>query len=240
MSESLEKVRGVRQLPIFPLPVVLMPGEIIPLHIFEPRYRKMLDDIQAGNHLFGLSYFEPPEAAEALETESPVPPAGHFGCVAEVREVQPLEDGRSNIVITGIIRYRFDEYAETDEPYLTGEISYFEDREEEDAEKLIELTGEVTGLFTRVANAAHSISGDRAPMPELPDIAPQELSYLISAAFNFENQMKFELMKTRSTIKRLERLRVVLKQAVEKIEDTAQIAQVSKTNGHSKKKIDLD
>ncbi|HEV7643443.1 MAG TPA: LON peptidase substrate-binding domain-containing protein [Pyrinomonadaceae bacterium] len=234
MSESLEKVRGVRQLPIFPLPVILMPGEIIPLHIFEPRYRKMLDDVQAGNRLFGLSYFEP------QESEEPLPPAGHFGCVAEVREVQPLEDGRSNIVITGIIRYRFDEYAETGEPYLAGEVTYFEDREEEDAEKLGSLSEEVTGLFKRVANAAHSISGDRTPMPELPDIAPQELSYLISAAFNFENSVKFELMKTRSTVKRLERLRTVLKKAVENIEETAMIAQVSKTNGHSKKKIDLD
>ncbi len=224
-------------MPIFPLPVILMPGEIIPLHIFEPRYRKMLDDIQAGNRLFGLSYFEP------QESEEPIPPAGHFGCAAEIREVQPLEDGRSNIVITGIIRYRFDEYTETGEPYLAGEVTYFEDREEEDAEKLSALSAlstEVTGLFTRVANAAHSISGDRSPMPELPDIAPQELSYLISAAFNFENSVKFELMKTRSTVKRLERLRTVLKQAVEKIEETAMIAQVSKTNGHSKKKIDLD
>ena len=234
MSEALEKVRGISKLPIFPLPVVLMPGEIIPLHIFEPRYRQMLDDIQAGNSLFGLSYFEPEETEEAR------PPAGHFGCVAVIREVEEMEDGRSNIVVSGVIRYRLDEYAPDDEPYLVGEISYFEDHDEEDAEKLAALTEEVTLLFTRVAEAAHKLSGERMPLPELPDIAPQDLSFLISAAFNFENPIKFELMKTRSTTKRLERLRAILKQAVEKIEETAVIQQVSKTNGHSKKQIDLD
>jgi len=234
MSEALEKVRGVSQLPIFPLPVILMPGEIIPLHIFEPRYRKMLADIQAGNNFFGLSYFEPQETEEAK------PPAGHLGCVAEVREVQQMEDGRSNIVVSGVIRYSLEEYAEDGEPYLVGNISYFEDREDEDVSKLSALTEEVSKLFTRVADAAHKISGESAPLPALPDIAPQELSFLISAAFNFENEMKYELMKTRSTVKRLERLRTVLKKAVKKIEETAIIHQVSKTNGHSKKKIDLD
>lgn len=233
-EEAREKVRGVRALPIFPLPVILMPGEIIPLHIFEPRYRKMLEDIQAGNNLFGLSYYETPEA------ESAKPPAGHLGCVAEIREVQQLAEGRSNIVVIGVIRYLLENYREADEPYLVGEVSYFEDNEEADTARLSALAEEVTGLFTRVANAAHRISGERAPLPELPDISPQELSFLISAAFNFENEMKYELLETRSTIERLERLRVVLKQAVEKIEDTAQIHQISKANGHSKKKINLD
>jgi Lon protease-like protein len=234
MSEAREKVRGVRSLPIFPLPVILMPGEIIPLHIFEPRYRKMLEDIQAGNNLFGLSYFESPEV------EGAKPPAGHLGCVAEIREAQQLPDGRSNIVVIGVIRYLFEGYEETDEPYLIGEVAYFEDNEEADTEKLLALTDEVSELFTRVANAAHRISGERAPLPELPDISPQELSFLISAAFNFENEIKYELLEIRSTMERLERLRGVLKQAVEKVEETAVIHQVSKTNGHSKKKIDLD
>jgi len=234
MSEAREKVRDARSLPIFPLPVILMPGEIIPLHIFEPRYRKMLEDIRVGNNLFGLSYFE------SAEMESAKPPAGHLGCVAEIREVQQMAEGRSNIVAIGVIRYLLEAYKETDEPYLVGEVTYFEDDEEEDAEKLAALAAEVSRLFTRVANAAHRISGERAPLPDLPDISPQELSFLISAAFNFENDIKYELLETRSTVERLDRLRTVLKQAVEKIEETAVIHQVSKTNGHSKKKIDLD
>ena len=82
MSEAMDKVRGVRELPIFPLPVVLFPGMPMPLHIFEERYRKMLADIRAGNNLFGLSYFDP------SSSDKDSPPAGHIGCVAEVTETQ--------------------------------------------------------------------------------------------------------------------------------------------------------
>ncbi|MDQ3042945.1 MAG: peptidase, partial [Acidobacteriota bacterium] len=45
MSEALEKVSGIKHLPLFPLPLVLLPNELLPLHIFEPRYRQMLKDI---------------------------------------------------------------------------------------------------------------------------------------------------------------------------------------------------
>ena len=69
----MEKVRGVRELPIFPLPVVLFPGMPMPLHIFEERYRTMLSDIRAGDNLFGLSYFDP------AASDKDMPPAGHIG-----------------------------------------------------------------------------------------------------------------------------------------------------------------
>src|ERR1041384_905742 len=100
MSESLEKVRGVRELPLFPLPVVLFPGVPLPLHIFEPRYQRLLADVRAGDQLFGLSYFD------ATEGAADVPPVGHVGCVAEVTEVQPLPDDRANVLTVGLIRYR--------------------------------------------------------------------------------------------------------------------------------------
>jgi Lon protease-like protein len=92
MSEAIDKVRGARELPLFPLPVVLFPGVPMPLHIFEPKYRQMLEDIRATNNLFGLSYFDP------STSDREVPPVGHIGCVAEVNETQTLPDGRSNIL----------------------------------------------------------------------------------------------------------------------------------------------
>jgi ATP-dependent Lon protease len=95
MSEAMEKVRDVRELPIFPLGVVLFPGMPLPLHIFEPRYQQMLSDLGAGNGLFGLSYFDPDDS------EREVPPVGHVGCVAEVTDTQSMPDGRSNILTLG-------------------------------------------------------------------------------------------------------------------------------------------
>ena len=106
MSDASDKVRGVRELPLFPLPVVLFPGVPLPLHIFEPRYQRMLADIRASDSLFGLSYFD------ASEADTDVPPVGHVGCVAEVTEVQPLPDNRANILTVGLVRYRVESYVD--------------------------------------------------------------------------------------------------------------------------------
>jgi ATP-dependent Lon protease len=233
MSDALDKVAGVTQMPLFPLPVVLLPNELLPLHIFEPRYRKMIKDVQITNNLFGICYFES-EGAEFSK-----PPIGSVGCVAELREVQPLEDGRSNILTVGVIRCVLEEYAETDEPYLIGEVSYFED-ETEDLNVLEPLADEVFALFMRVAKAAHELSGERGKMPEIPQAEPQMLSFLIAAAFNLAPEEKYKLLEIRSTSERLTELREKLKQTVEKIEATAEINKVAKLNGHSNKPIKLD
>src|ERR1051325_10841309 len=114
MSEASDKVRGVRELPLFPLPLVLFPGVPLPLHIFEPRYQRMLSDIRAHDSLFGLSYFDSAEAEEGI------PAIGHIGCVAEVSEIQSLPEGRSNILTIGLIRYRLEAYVDRGDPYLVG------------------------------------------------------------------------------------------------------------------------
>jgi ATP-dependent Lon protease len=233
MSDALDKVAGVTQIPLFPLPVVLLPNELLPLHIFEPRYRKMIKDVQLTNNLFGVCYF----ASEGAEISKP--PIGSVGCVAELREVQPLEDGRSNILTVGVIRYVLEDYADTDEPYFVGEVSYFED-ETEDLNVLEPLADEVFALFMRVAKAAHELSGERGKMPEIPQAEPQMLSFLIAAAFNLSAEEKYKLLEIRSTSARLAELREKLKQTVEKIEATAEINKIAKLNGHSKKPIKLD
>ena len=125
MSEAMDRVRGVRELPLFPLPLVLFPGVPLPLHIFEPRYRQMLSDIRVNDNLFGLSYFD------SSASEKEIPPAGHVGCVAEVTETQPLPDGRSNVLTIGLIRYRVEDYVERGNPYLVARLRFFEDEEED-------------------------------------------------------------------------------------------------------------
>jgi ATP-dependent Lon protease len=232
MSDASEKVLGIKQLPIFPLPVVLMPSELLPLHIFEEKYRQMLKDVELQKNLFGLSYFDPQETF----AERPAP--GTVGCVAEINDVQMLPDGRSNILTMGIIRYRITEYVQTDAPYLVAEVEFFEDEKEEGA-RLNELSDEVFSLFKRVAKAAHKISGQRGEFPDIPQAEPEQLSFLISSAFNLENDLKYRMLETRSTTERLENMRDILKNAVKQIEDSAEIHKISQTNGHSKKKINL-
>jgi len=233
MSEATDKVRGQHELPLFPLPVVLFPGVPLPLHIFEPRYRQMLSDIQLAKNLFGLAYFDPSSA------ESEVPPAGHIGCVAEVTEVQTFPDGRSNILTLGVIRYRMESYVERGDPYLVARVSYFED-DEEDEQILAAPSREVAETFTRIAQAVRTINDERATLPDISDTEPQRLSFLVAAAMEIDAEVKQELLELRSTSERLERLRAMLNIAVQGYEERARIHELAKGNGHGGRRIDIE
>jgi len=233
MSEGFDKVRGVRELPIFPLPVVLFPGMPMPLHIFEPRYRKMLVDIRAGDNLFGLSYFD------ADSSDRDFPPASHIGCVAEVTETQALPDGRSNVLAVGVVRYQVEEYIERGDSYLVVRANYFED-DEEDEMALKTSAREVAGTFMRVANAIRVINDERGNLPDISDTEPQKLSFLVAAAMEIEVETKQELLELRSTSERLCRLRDLLARVVKGYEERGRLHSVAKGNGHGGKKVELE
>lgn len=91
-----------RRIRLFPLPgVVLLPGTLLPLHIFEPRYRALVADALAGDRTIGMAMIKP--GFDALEPAPPVYPVGGGG---EIVESELLEDGRYNILLRGIFRYR--------------------------------------------------------------------------------------------------------------------------------------
>jgi ATP-dependent Lon protease len=233
MSEALDKVRGVRELPVFPLPLVLFPGVPLPLHIFEERYRRMLADVRASNNLFGLSYFDPNSSAGTR------PPEGHVGCATEVVEAQAMPDGRSNILTLGLVRYRLDEYVERDEPYLVARVEFFED-EESDAPLLRKRADEVTEMFMRIARAMRAINDERGSLPDLPHDDPERLSFLVAAVVEMDADSKQQLLELRSTTERLRRLYTLLSQAVSSYETRARTHELARGNGHAGKKIDLE
>ena len=233
VSEASDKVRGITELPVFPLPVVLFPGVPLPLHIFEPRYRQMLKDIRPANNLFCVAYFDP------STTELEVPPAGHIGCVAEVTETQTFPDGRSNILTLGVIRYRIESYIERGEPYLIARVGYFEDDEEEES-SLVNSAREVADTFTRIAQAVRTLNDERSSLPDISNTEPQRLSFLVAAAMEIDAEVKQELLELTSTSTRLERLRGMLSLAVKGYEERARMHELAKGNGHSGRKIDLE
>ena len=223
-----------KRIPVMPLPgVLLFPHALLPLHIFEPRYRAMLTDIRAGNNLFGLSYFDKDTS------QKDVPPAGHVGCVAEVSETQALPDGRSNILAIGIIRYEVEEYVERDNPYLVARVSYFEDDENQE-ESVANNAREVAGMFMRVANSIRIINDERGSLPDISDTEPQKLSFLVAAALEIEAEKKQELLELRSTGERLNRLGDVLARVVKSYEERARLHAIAKGNGHGGKKINVE
>ena len=87
---------AVRELPLFPLPdVVLFPQEVLPLHIFEHRYRMMLRTVLESDRRFGVVRWDPETKAMA-----------QIGCCAEILQCQTEEDDRSNVITLGQQRFR--------------------------------------------------------------------------------------------------------------------------------------
>jgi Lon protease-like protein len=111
-----------RLIRLFPLPnVVLLPETTLPLHVFEPRYRRMLADALDSDRLIGMQLLKPEESGDERR------PALHsIGCAGEVVHHEPLEDGRSNIVLRGSFRYRIDVETATDAPYRLAEVTPIE------------------------------------------------------------------------------------------------------------------
>src|SRR5215210_7424199 len=102
-------------LPIFPLAVVLFPGTPLPLHIFEPRYRRMLADCLGGDREFGVIFL--PEGMPERQLE-----AGRVGCVARIADAETMTDGRSNVIVRGVRRFSFGRFATSDAPYWVGDV----------------------------------------------------------------------------------------------------------------------
>jgi hypothetical protein len=101
------------QIPIFPLPnLVFFPGTVVPLHIFEPRYRQMIQDVLAGDGVLALSLLKPGWEARYHDN----PPIHPVGCAGRLLEVASMPEGRFNIRLAGLGRVRLDEY-ETHRPY---------------------------------------------------------------------------------------------------------------------------
>ncbi|MEI6669645.1 MAG: LON peptidase substrate-binding domain-containing protein [Acidobacteriota bacterium] len=110
-------------LPIFPLPnAVLFPGVFLPLHIFETRYREMIADVLAGDRLIGVVLLKPGWDREPTESTS----VFSVGCAGLISHVERLDDGRYNIVLRGIERFRIvDEEAQRS--YRLAHVDYLAD-----------------------------------------------------------------------------------------------------------------
>lgn len=111
----------MRRLPLFPLPVVLFPGAVTPLHIFEPRYRQMVARCLEYDRQFGLLFHDSDRMGPFERTE------GRMGTVAQIGEFQLLPDGRSLLLAHGVARFRIEDGIESDSPYWEALVSVLED-----------------------------------------------------------------------------------------------------------------
>jgi ATP-dependent Lon protease len=212
----------VRTLPLFPLPLVLFPGVALPLHVFEPRYRRMLADCLAGDRSFGFLFCPAGTDERALA-------AGHVGCIARVQTASHLPDGRSNIIVVGTERFALQRFAESSAPYHVGEITRYEDVAEP-LEPLAPAAARLRETFGRIGRAARTLSDDHTPLPDLPD-DPGNLTFRIAGMIDVDAAVKQRLLASRSPSERLRALESLLSAAIPALERRAAAHARAKHNG---------
>jgi Lon protease-like protein len=184
------------RLPLFPLATVLVPGLVLPLRVFEHRYRVLIEALMAlpegATRQFGVIGLR--SGAVASEGEGD-PDVHAVGCTAELREVTPYADGRFDIVTVGETRFRLtglDSQAGT--PYHTGIVEFLPEADGDG--DLGRLSAVVTHLFAEYRRALG------VEVSALPD-DPQVISYLVAAAVVLQLSDRQSLLEQPTTTDRL-------------------------------------
>jgi Lon protease-like protein len=207
------------RLPIFPLSVVLFPGTPLPLHIFEPRYKRMLADCLVSDRRFGIT---PVNATPDL------PGPGTIGCIAEVRVNQELPDGCSNIVVVGGSRFLLSRLLDEPQPYLVAMVQTFDD--DADSEPSPEDISHLRELFERYFAGLRELHDTLPDEPELPDDA-SSLSFHIAGGIECDLGVKQQLLAERSIARRVKALTLLLPVLTSALETGLTVHRRAHTNG---------
>ncbi|HXE99856.1 MAG TPA: LON peptidase substrate-binding domain-containing protein [Solirubrobacterales bacterium] len=199
------------ELPIFELPMVILPGELLPLHIFEERYKRMIGHCLENAEPFGIVFRDEGGNAHRI------------GCMARVTEVlERFEDGRMNVVVAGEQPFKvLERFEEQDFP--AGEVVPIEtsaEPEQEDREAATQAREAFAQLVKRVSG-------------EPPDAAELEAedSYGIAARVELPPETKQALLEQRSEPDRMRMLGTALRSLVAVLARSNEIAERARMNG---------
>jgi len=196
------------ELGLFPLPLVLLPTERIPLHIFEERYRELIGECLDSGGDFGLVYADGDGVREV-------------GTRARVTEVLArLPDGKLDILVEGGDRFRLLELT-TGRSFHTGVVAPLEDADDPADREAVERA---LGLFDRLRELTRSDV-------DVPEADTSPLSYVLAARVEFAPDDKLELLNDLSERSRLTRLCDLLENAVETAQRVRAAAERAATNG---------
>ena len=186
---------SVRELPLFPLPeVVLFPQEVLPLHIFESRYRIMLQSVLESDSMFGV-----------IKWDSNTKSMANIGCCAQIIKHQTAEDGRSNIITLGQQRFQILEIVRST-PYYSAIVSWVNDENIDNLHQLDILKDSVTEALNDVIALTSKLTNSKKNLPDKLPNNPMELSFWIGAHLGgpvAEEQQR--LLEERNTYTRLKR-----------------------------------
>jgi Lon protease-like protein len=194
--------------PLFPLPLVLLPSEVVPLHIFEDRYKTMVEVCLEERREFGIVWL----ADDGLK---------EVGCAAQIAEVlERAPDGRMNILVRGSTPFRL--IARQEElVYPAGTVEFLEDA----AAKVEGAVGEEAR--ERYADLLERITDERPEAAALAELS----AYEMAASVEIEPQLKQGLLELRSEQERLRLLARLFKDGMRRLEIAEGIAERARVNG---------
>jgi Lon protease-like protein len=198
-------------IPLFPLNVVLMPGTPMPLHIFEDRYKQMVNECLDAETEFGMIF------ADESGTRQ-------VGCTARIVDlVERYDDGRLVILVEGSQRFKLNNVL-SGKPYYVGDVEYLEDGSQEDVTALAE---ECVALLKRVVAAATEGSvGIDIESPYL------NLSFIIAGRIEFDLETRQQILELSTEKERLIKVKELLTEAAERLERDKAARKIAETNGH--------
>lgn len=186
------------ELPLFPLNTVLFPAMPLKLHIFEERYKVMINECIDNNMPFGVLLIE-----NGTDTQGPLTKPYLIGCTAHITQVQRLPFGRLNILAVGRERFRVNEFIKQ-EPYLAGDVDFIPLKHDEPQHCAVEarkLTVLLRKYLLTLENAGHLNFDDT----QLPD-DPPGLAYLASVILQTEPEIRQKLLAASSLLTMLQDL----------------------------------
>jgi Lon protease-like protein len=202
--------QAIERFPLFPLGLVLLPGEKVPLHIFEERYKQMIGECLEEEREFGIIWL----ADDALKD---------VGCAARItRVLERFEDGRMNIVVEGTTPFRLDRRI-GELAYPAGDIELLEDEPGTDEAALERARKSYADLVEEVTETR----------PE-PDALAELDAYGMAATLEIAASAKQALLELRSEPARLEQLEALFDEALKRIRTATRVAEQASGNGHLK------
>ena len=207
------------RLPLFPLAAALFPGTPLPLRIFEPRYRRMLTDVLAGDRRFGIV---------TVDHDGDVPAPGAVGCIAHIQVSEEQPDGTFTIIVAGESRFVLAEVGGEPQPYLVGLVDRFDDTAGTAPEA--GRTRQLRELFEDYVAAMRQLSDAPAGELHLPEDA-EALSFNVAAAAELDVRVKRRLLAERSTARRVEVLLSLLPALTARVEQALRVHHRARGNG---------
>jgi Lon protease-like protein len=207
MAQLLERF------PLFPLGIVCLPSEVIPLHIFEERYKTMIGECLEEERPFGIVWLSDDGLREV-------------GCTAQITQVlERMEDGRLNILVQGQNAFRLLRRIE-DLPYPAGDVELLADDPEDTA----------AGEAGDAAREGYATLLERATdtRPDRQDLGGLS-AYEMAATVDFGLEAKQSLLELRSEGERLRALTELFDAAVKRLDYVERASETARTNGHMKR-----